>query len=317
MSLLFETTIVDSIVPKQESLVIIDSKESVANAFKTLIQKNIYSAPVYDAASKDYLGFLDLLDIVTYMVNIFEKQQQLQGKGKENLDFYDLLDQVQEFDMGDAGKVVGLASGTSVNLIPTGSSVKQALGALFRTPGAHRLPIVDGTNLKSVLTQSALLNFIASNLSKLPLSLRQMKIKDTDMALKDVISVRIDTPAIDAFRLMSKHRIHAVAVLDEKGQIFSNLSAKDIRVLEADALFTKLYKSSLEIVQLVRSKNLKAISPSFTVTGDCTIEDAIKKLVVCGVHRLYIEDSAKKPIGVISLGDILNLLSSFAADQSV
>jgi len=115
---------------------------------------------------------------------------------------------------------------------------------------------------------------------------------------------------------MSKHRIHAVAILNEKGEIFSNLSAKDIKLMETDALFTKLYKPALELVQLIRAKNLRAYYPSFCVTADTILEDVIKKLVVCNVHRLYVEDEFKKPIGVISLGDILSLLVNLSPQES-
>eukprot|EP01118_Nematostelium_gracile_P002785 TRINITY_DN130_c0_g1_i1.p1 TRINITY_DN130_c0_g1~~TRINITY_DN130_c0_g1_i1.p1 ORF type:complete len:336 (-),score=99.55 TRINITY_DN130_c0_g1_i1:126-1076(-) len=316
MASLFETTIVDTIVPKQENLVTIDSKQNVSSAFKALVTKNIYSAPVYDVTSKDWLGFIDLLDIVTYIVDIFEQQESFHTKDKSNLDFYDLLEQVKEFDLGDAGKIVGLATGRSINLIPSGSTVQQALEILLKTQGAHRLPIVNGKELKSVLTQSALLSFINDHLKSLPASIRGKTIKESGIGLKKVISVRMDTKAIEAFRLMVKNRIHAVAVLDEKGHIFSNLSAKDIRILEKDALFTKLYKSTLDIVQLIRAENLNAVMPSFTITADCTIEDAIKKLVVCKVHRLYVEDAQKNPIGVVSLGDVLGLLTSIASEST-
>jgi len=301
-------TTVDSIVPKQQSLVIIDSKEVLPKAFQVLSKKNIYSAPVYDSESQSYLGFLDLLDIVAFVVEIIDTQAKtkLSASKQDSIDLYDLLEQIEKFDLEHTSRIIGLATKNPMCPIHTGSSVKKALEVFVRS-GARRLPVVEGKHLKSILTQSALLHWLNANLSQLPAKLREKTVRELGIGLKEVFSVRIDTKAIEAFRLMAQRGIHGIAVLDENGEIFSNISAKDIKILEPEVLFTKMYKPVLELVQLVRSSNLKAVFPSFCVTMDNTFEEVIKKLAILGVHRLYIEDAKRRPIGVISLGDILKL----------
>jgi len=306
---LLEKTTVDNIVPSQKSLFVIDSKDSLPKAFQLLSSKNIYSAPVYNSSTNEYLGFLDLLDIVAFLVHIFDKQRGHMPQSSEegSADLYEMLEQVEKFDLEHATRVIGLATKNPICPIHTGASVKKAL-EVFVKSGAHRVPIVEGKQIKSVLTQSALLTWIDSILPHLSSNLRKKTVRELGIGLKEVISVRLDAKVIDAFRLMAEHKIHGVAVVDEKGQIFSNLSAKDVKALQPDALFTKMYRPTLELIQFVRSINLKAVFPSFCVDLDTTFEEVIRKLAVLKVHRLYIEDENRRPLGVISLGDILKFL---------
>jgi len=177
---LFEKTTVDSIVPNQGSLAIIDSKEVLPKAFKTLSKKNIYSAPVYDSQTQTYLGFLDLLDIVAFLVEIFDSQEKnkLSSLKQDSLDLYELLDQVEKFDLEHATRIIGLATKNPMCPIHTGSSVKKALEIFVRS-GAHRLPVVEGKNLKSILTQSALLHWLDANISHLPEKLKKKQFKNS------------------------------------------------------------------------------------------------------------------------------------------
>jgi len=305
---LLEKTIVDSIVPPQSSIFTIDSKDNLSKAFHLLASKNIYSAPVYNSSTQEYLGFLDLLDIVAFIVHIFDKQRgHIHHKEDGTTDLYELLEQVEKFDLEHATRVIGLAVQNPMCPIHTGAPIKKAL-EIFVKSGAHRIPIVEKKQIKSVLTQSALVSWINSILPHISHDLRKKTVRELGIGLKEVVSVRLDATVIDAFRLMAEHKIHGVAVVDEKGEIFSNLSAKDVKFLQPDALFTKMYRPTLELIQLVRSTNLKAVFPSFCVDLNSTFEEVIKKLAVLKVHRLYVEDEHRRPIGVISLGDILEVL---------
>jgi len=302
---IFEKTIVDDLVPEKSSLIMIDSKDTLPKAFNLLIKNNIYSAPVHDASRNEYLGFLDLLDIVAFIVMIFDAQKH--HKNELDIDLYDLLEQVEKFDLEHATRVIGMASQNPFCPVHSGSHIKKCLEVFVRS-GAHRIPIVEGKNMKSVLTQSAVVQWLNSILPHISENLRKKTIRELSIGLKEVASVRVDATALDAFRLMAERKIHAVAVVDEKGEIFSNISAKDIKVLQPDALFTRMYRPAMELIQHVRSLNMKAVFPSFCITLDNTFEEAVRKLAVLNVHRLYIEDSGRKPIGVISLGDILSVL---------
>ena len=50
------------------AMVQIDSALSTSNAFEQLAAKGYHSVPVYDQKKKQYVGFLDTADLVTYVV---------------------------------------------------------------------------------------------------------------------------------------------------------------------------------------------------------------------------------------------------------
>jgi len=298
-------TAINSIIPKTQSMIIIRSEETISQAFHKLILGNVYSAPVYNSEKEEYVGFLDLLDVISFIVNIIDSHPS--PKKNEEPDLYQLLEQSEKFDLERTMKVVGIATKNPMCPIHSNASVKKALEIFVRS-GAHRLPVVEGKFLRSIVTESTLIRWIGAHLSEISVQLRKKTIRELGIGLKEVISVRLDTNVIEAFRLMVKHNIHGVAVLDVDGTIFSNISVKDIKTLEPDAIFTKMYRSTLEVIQMVRSVNLKAVFPSFCVSLDTTLQEAINKLVVLRVHRLYIEDEKRRPVGVLSLGDVLRIL---------
>merc|ERR1719281_14427 len=51
----------------------IDSALSTSNAFEQLAAKGYHSVPVYDQKKKQYVGFLDTADLVTYVVQTLHK----------------------------------------------------------------------------------------------------------------------------------------------------------------------------------------------------------------------------------------------------
>ena len=79
---------------------------------QTLATSNIYGAPVVEPNTQEYYGFLDMVDIVTFIVHIL-CEDPVQGKRHqknhniEDEDFYRLLEQVEKFDLERVVNVVG------------------------------------------------------------------------------------------------------------------------------------------------------------------------------------------------------------------
>jgi len=298
---------VDSIVPSQ-NVIFFHSNTAVTRVFKTLVTKNIYSAPIIDSKDNSYLGFIDLLDIVAYIVDIADKQKEKRGSHQDSApDLYELLEQVEQFDMEHASRITGFATQSRPPPLQSGATIQAAI-SVFKDSGAHRLPIMQNGTIKAVLTQSTLISWLYKNLASIPDSLKQKTVSEFGF-LKPVISVHFEAQAIEAFRLMAVHKIHGIAVVDDDGKMFSNLSAKDIKLLAPDAVFTKLYRHTRELVSITRASKAKAVFPSFCVSQHSKFEETVAKMDVLKIHRLYIEDEHCKPIGVVSLGDILKILS--------
>jgi len=281
-------------------LIVIQTQTTVPRALKILIANNIYSAPVLDESSGEYYGFIDLVDIVTFIVQIFDETRVL----GEN--FLTELEQEERFAMEYSSQVADLSRKNPVHPLKKGSKILEAI-KIFASTGTHRIPIVYNRKIEQVLTQSAVLSWVVKHKDQLG-SVLTKTVQELNLGMKHVFSVYPETKAIDALTLMAKHKVSAVAVLDHDGSLFTNISAKDLRVLANERVFRKLYSSCLEFVQAARAADMKETAAAMYCHPEDTIDKVISKLEAIGIHRLYVCDAARHPIGVITLGDVLGAI---------
>jgi len=302
-------TPVSDILPKQDHVVVIDAKEPLPVAFHILSKNNIYSAPVYDSSKNEFCGFLDMVDVVAYIVKIFEDMEDKKGgvhKGGLPADFYTLLEQVCKFDQAHASSVADLSKRNPLCPLRPTSTVDDALRIFCKT-GTHRIPIFVGDKLVSILTQSMTIAWLSKHVDLLG-DLGKRTIQGLGVGLKEVVSVAASDRAIDAFKLMNQHRVNAVAVLESDNTLMTTLSAKDIKVLDTEALFTKLYKNVVEYVSAARSHELITTAPAMSCHLETPFKEVIGKLGVSHRHRCWIVSDKKHLLGVISLKDVLQVI---------
>jgi len=67
-------TIVGSLQAPKE-MIIVKSNYSPYEGFKTLVENNILSAPVYDEKTQKFTGFLDIRDLVSFVVFVDDDQK--------------------------------------------------------------------------------------------------------------------------------------------------------------------------------------------------------------------------------------------------
>lgn len=70
-------TPVDSLIAKDQTVIEVTSDSMVPDVLKLLFEKNIYSAPVWDTKDGSYVGFIDMVDIVKSVVELFEETEML------------------------------------------------------------------------------------------------------------------------------------------------------------------------------------------------------------------------------------------------
>jgi hypothetical protein len=70
---LLRTTTVDSLA-KPEQILTLNASETPRDAFIKLVSNNIRSAPVWDDKANNYVGFLDVRDLVSFVV--FEQHEE-------------------------------------------------------------------------------------------------------------------------------------------------------------------------------------------------------------------------------------------------
>ncbi|KAI8613803.1 hypothetical protein BC830DRAFT_1066230 [Chytriomyces sp. MP71] len=125
---------------------------------------------------------------------------------------------------------------------------------------------------------------------------------------KRVITVPDSFSALQAFRVMYMHRASAVGVVSARGKLVANLSASDLRGITADLeALESLFLPVLEFLATrtrhgpgeVKADQLK------TVERDSSLLEAVRCVIVNKIHRVWIEDGKEKPVGVLTLGDMI------------
>jgi CBS domain-containing protein len=176
----------------------------------------------------------------------------------------------------------------------------------------HRIPVVDpATNqLVSVITQSAMVKFITKHLDQLDAGI-DATLEQLHLGMKKVFSVNCEDRTLDALQMMQQHDISGIAVLDEQGKIMGNVSVSDVKVLvDADAAGAQLASGPVaQFVSHVRQLELATRYPSISVRATATLRQTLSKLVATGIHRIYVVDDQQRPVGVVSLTDVLKVLT--------
>jgi len=302
-------TQIEEIIPKDQKLITVEARDPLPKAFKILVENNIWSAPVFESEKREYIGFIDLIDIVLYLVEILDNQKNNLGKVEqtfsEEQDFYTLLEQVEKFDLTVTDAIAGISKRNPMCPIRRKATVLEAC-RIFANTHVHKLPILSSPwHLAHVLSQLDVIQWLSENEEKLP-NFGKQTLKETEIGIKPVISVSLSTSAKDAFKEIVKQKISAVAVVDSNGVLVANFSAKDIKKIEEDALFTRVQKNIKEYLTLTKphEKPIQLPAPIYC-TLDSTLFQAIQALAKHRIHRVYVVNHKSQPVGVISLIDVI------------
>jgi CBS domain-containing protein len=102
---------------------------------------------------------------------------------------------------------------------------------LFATHTLHHLPVVDGLELKGMLSSADLLkleNFVPKSGNLASATLLNDRFKIATMMRRPVVSAKLDDTIADAAARMASHGIHALAVIDENSHLAGIITTTDI-----------------------------------------------------------------------------------------
>jgi len=277
----------------------VKSSSTAAEAMKVLVDNNILCAPILDEKKNQYIGFIDMMDIVSFIVALYEENELL----KEDLET--LLDQGSRFA---STSVVDMADFSHKNpFVPVRDTA--SLFELFKILGqygVHRVPVINESGkIVNLATQSMVVNFLVGNIDNLGDKMNKT-VGELGVGSDNVISVGLEDPCINAFHIMSEKKISAVAVVDAEGNLVTPISVKDIRTLANDAgKIHRLFFPVRKFLTLMHDNDVNIMTPSVSCRSDSLLKDVILNLATTRVHRVYVLDEGK-PTKVISLTDVLD-----------
>jgi CBS domain-containing protein len=153
--------------------------------------------------------------------------------------------------------------------VTTGYSLLSAVELLARETGLHRVPVVDSERqLKSLLTQSQVVDFVVSNIHLLG-DIRAKPVMEIESGKKEVLSVKLTVSAMEAFKFMATHQITGVAVVDNSGRLIDVLTLKDLKAISTDGQMFVVSACLLDFSS--SSSSSSTFFPLFCVSFDLTI----------------------------------------------
>jgi len=288
-------------------------------AAQILLQENILSAPVFDPNTKTFVGILDVLDLVCWSCHAYQMGREWRDVDFEQLVFASgvvgdiigasiKLDKLFAFDSSQSleGVILLLSDGREHRIIVSETKSKSILNVLTGTGSS--VPVEMNKSFYLV-SQSDIIRYLYSqkpNFSPLMSDLFNTKIGDLGMISPEgILSVPTKTRAFNAMKLLYEANVGAIAIVNRFGILKGNLSASDLRGISQE----KLRFLGASVTQFLKVMNASRLHPSsltpIVCSKDDTLLSVLDKVVNFSIHRVWIVDEEKKPIGVVSLTDIL------------
>ena len=127
--------------------------------------------------------------------------------------------------------------------------------------------------------------------------LQHLRVRDCMHA--GVLTCSADTPLVDVAGIMTKHRVHAVAVIDDKRRPIGVVSALDV-----------VAAASRDDERETARVATAGTEPLITISADAPLDHAAKLMTKHRVHHLIVVDPAEGyPVGILSTLDIAVLVA--------
>jgi len=295
---LTETTHIRDVAPRWSNIYIAKTSETISSVFKTLIDNSILSVPLLDVNTQKYVAFIDIFDILAYVVEVLNLPI-------ESSDTWIMSSQFQNTSC------IVLPNRSQRNpwqIISEDAPLQSAINMISQS-GGHRLAVIDSFGrFSSVITQSRIVRFLAFRNMELG-ELGDVTIDGLSIVSKDLVTINGTEKLVDAFLKIYTHDISAVGVVDTNGKIIGNVSVTDFKDIGFSAgMFKKLFITIDKFLdRKIEGQNIPKLVWAYKTTH---LNDVLYKLRSNRVHRVYILDENDEPYGVITLTDILNLFNS-------
>lgn len=334
-----QTLTVQDLVPQHRHMIVFNVNDKIEDVMQVLADNNILSAPVIDLdRSGQFVGNVDVLDLCTYIYRQCASQyvqdqnaqsSQCNQEGcaptspvssattpttatKEDVNV--LIDRITKeertlqncpyIDLGlmkdNVGKIVNLSDANPFKPVFANSPLMLLLQQFGE--GVHRVPVMDQNgNIVNIISQTNVVHFF-SNPDRLKLLKKGAKtLRELALGMRTPLSVSQTSRVLEALFIMQESKVNGLAVLDDEGRIVGSLSTSDLRRLTVHTL-NRLTETLQEFLSLDKPQLPPTVTPSTTLNATIMI------LASEHIHRVWVIDEQQKPIGIVTLTDIIKKL---------
>eukprot|EP00163_Fabomonas_tropica_P001051 TRINITY_DN107_c0_g1_i1.p1 TRINITY_DN107_c0_g1~~TRINITY_DN107_c0_g1_i1.p1 ORF type:complete len:308 (+),score=70.59 TRINITY_DN107_c0_g1_i1:110-1033(+) len=300
---LFEKQDLSLLVANKRNLLDLSSTTSLEDCLEAMFLEQLIAVPVYTIAEdggKKYIGIVNMMDILTYVAFATTSGDEILTK--------DSVIKPAKLDR-PISDLIGISSESqTVWVYPESTCLAKLVEHFFK--GVHHAIVERSNGTRVVASQTDVLLFALQNKDELSAQLQ----RPVSTASKQLRTVPGDEIVLQAFRTLGQNEIKAAAVVDGAGKLVGNLSASDLRGMSKQFM-DKLTLPVLEYLSLVNNDVLPA---PITCQPDATLAEVIEcALGGCDdkifqqnrpIHRVWQVDADGKPVGVVSMSDMLHQL---------
>lgn len=317
---------------------------TVGQALKLFATQNILSAPLFDSEENEYLGFLDMTDLLCLLLSLVNVKELVEEDTSYKLKTAGVsleYQQLRSVHHNNDGALIYRASlhSTLLEVIefgflrPNGGKGQCHRVAVFELEDEadeeelNSNSIPQGVHVTHIVSQTDIIQFASKRSAELG-PLRHKTLIELGLAYKTVVCVPAELTTVKAFATMHANRVSSVGIVSHAkcGALVASLSASDLRGL----LPQEFSALSLPVLQFLNAKAslagyhhtksatsnswglkgaeiLKNVSVA-TCTPGSTLEEVINILANDHLHRVYVVDENERPVGIITLTDVLKTL---------
>jgi CBS-domain-containing membrane protein len=306
---LIKTAKVSDLFARPANIISLDSKCKLYDGFLALIQGNVLSAPVWDSVSSQYIGYLDIRDLVSFVVFVYDEQ-----KVQDNSRLEDLIKHgVGQYKVITTdGVTVSYLARRHKFITVKESDTLESVCRVLSDQSVHRVPVLDEYGkIVNIISQSSIIQVLSKKCTKvgdidIDLPLEQ----HPEIGTRSVLTVPKKESVINTFRLLEKKNLSGIALVDETGRLVGSTTGKDLGLFLKNPSLAALNLPIFEHLQKIRSELLDIKTPCIAVFEKDKLSRAVTLLAATKVHRVFVvnDEEHYAPVRVISLTDILRYL---------
>lgn len=294
-----------AIAPNLRNVLFARSSDSVASVIYKLTSNGILSVPLLQENQQHFDTFIDMLDILSYIV-----ESAGLVENTENLKQLDWDRRVQLFEATPCSELLRTRTGRHPwYTVHRDTSVQQVINFMV-TKKTHRMVLTDDKGqFSSIITQHRIIKWLSHRKLEEFGDFGGLTIDDLDLGLKPVICVNNTTRVIDAMMKMYENNLSGVGVLGLSNELIGNISLTDLKDIgEAAQWYSKLFMTCQNFNGIKREG--AGLPPLVYSTPKAMLKDVLSKFTNNYIHRVYIvEKGSHKPLGVVTCSDVLNLFA--------
>jgi len=223
-----------------------------------------------------------------------------------------MMKRQRDFRLKHVGELIDFSKRNPFVTMDKNTTIRDAIETFSKE--IHRIAVTSNKEMIGMLSQSDFITYLANDLMKFE-KFKELTIKDCNNKTTDVLCVPEEMIAIDSFLTMYQKGKSSIAIT-RNGKLCGTLSASDIRVANIAFDISKLLKSTHDFMKEGRQTKGKDAECLVSCTIHATLAEVVHKMNKEMVHRVFIVDQAMKPLGVLSITDLMKELNQLAAPTS-